>query len=174
MEKNVLDFEKYMDNTSVYVKEKIGEPENGKPGWYHSGERICFMLTSDNYLEIFFGHQSSVCTSEIDFPISEELKEFVWANISICTYCGEELPDGVTIQSNPCRQGDNIIFGKKFDNLCNCPIRFTNPDTKTLEKVKELVEAWKLCIDITHKKKLPLQRAKSNKAKNRRYYPQMA
>jgi len=38
------------------------------------------------------------------------------------------------------------IFGKKFDNLCHCPICFADPDAETFEKIKQLVEAWKLCI----------------------------
>ncbi|MCL2547362.1 MAG: hypothetical protein FWE06_09335 [Oscillospiraceae bacterium] len=116
---------------------------------YHLGERICFLIAvlSHNEVHIFFGHQSIVCTSDFDnFPISDELKEFVWSNLSVCGYCGEELPDGMTIQSNACRQGDNIIFEKKFDNLCNCPICFHNPGAETYEKIKELVEAWKYCI----------------------------
>ena len=133
LQKNAIDFAEFMKNSSADD---------------YLGECVCFTVTNEvGDLHVFFGHQSIVCTSDFDFPISDELKNFVWSNVNICSYCGEKLPEGVTIQSNACRQGDNIIFGKKFNNLCNCPICFNNPDAETFDKIKKLVEVWKLCID---------------------------
>ena len=139
---NAIDFVTHMNKTYG-----ITENPDGTSGWYHLGERICFHIVVPNQFLVFFGHQSIVSTSDFDnFPLSDELKEFAWSSVNVCRYCGKEMPIGMTIQSNPCRQGDNIIFGKKFDNLCNCPIGWINPDAKTFEKIKELAEAWKLCI----------------------------
>jgi len=139
---SALDFIAYMNETFGFT-----ENPDGTSGWYHLGERICFHVICPNQFLIFFGHQSIVSTSDFDsFPISDELKEFTWSSVNVCRYCPGEMPVGMTIQSNPCRQGDNIIFGKKFDNLCNCPIGWINPDAKTLEKIKELAVAWKHCI----------------------------
>ena len=133
LQKNTLDFIEYMNETF---------------GWNHLGQAICFLTVDRNRLTIYFGHQSIICcTYDFDYsPINDELKEFTWSNVNVCNCHRGNLPVGFTVQTNPCRQGDNIIFGKKFDNLCNCPIGFTNPDAETFEKIKELVEAWKLCI----------------------------
>jgi len=136
--KNILGFVDYMNKSFDC---------DGTNAWFYLGECICFHVSHPHEEVVYFGHKSIVCTSERDdLPVSNELKEFVWANLNVCGYCGQELPDGITIQSNACREGDNIIFGKKFDNLCNCPIGFPNPDAEAIEKIKRLAEAWKLCI----------------------------
>ena len=138
LQKNIHDFVDYMNKTFQ---------GDGTNAWFYLDECICFHVSNPHEEVIYFGHKSIVTTSECDdLPVSEELKEFVWVNLNVCGYCGETLPAGLTIQSNACRQGDNIIFGRKFDNLCNCPICFPNPDAETFEKIKQLAEAWKLCI----------------------------
>ena len=127
---NALDFVEHMNKTS---------------GWQHLGEGVCFTVTDPGNLYIFvYGPQSSVCNSDFDsYPMSDELKGFVFANINQCNHyrtngkqcgCGQQPGHSFT------------ILGRKYDNLCNCPICFMNPDAETFEKVKELVEAWKLCI----------------------------
>jgi hypothetical protein len=144
LQKNTLEFVRHMNATYDFV-----QYEDGSNGWYYMGERICFHVSVPNQFLVFFGHQSIVSTSECnDFPISDELKEFTYANVHICSYCGEELPNGLTIQTNGCREGDNIIFGKKYDNLCNCPIGFENPDVETFEMIKRLAGAWRNCIAV--------------------------
>ena len=123
--KNALDFIQFLDETC---------------GNYHLGESICIYIICREQFLIFFGHQSIVSTSDFEnFPISDEIKEFAWSSVNECRYCGKEMPAGMTIQSNPCRQGDNIIFGKKYDNLCHCPIFFYAPDAQNLEKLKKFL-----------------------------------
>ena len=115
-------------------------------GWRHMDETVCFTVTDPGNFYIFvFGAQSSICNSELDsYPISDEMKQFVFDNINHCHHfrtngekcgCGQQPGHSYT------------ILGKKYDNLCNCPICFMNPDAATFEKVKELVGAWKLCIE---------------------------
>jgi len=121
------------------------EHMNKSSGWRHLDESTCFTVTDPGNLYIFVhGPNSSVCNSDFDnYPISDELKEFVFAHVNQCNHfrtngklcgCGQQPGHSFT------------ILGKKFDNLCNCPICFMNPDAQTFEKVKELVETWKLCI----------------------------
>jgi len=135
---NALAFVDHMDTTE---------------GWSHMGEGVCFTVTDPGNLYIYFGHKSIVATSERDdLPVTDTLKEFVWANVNVCGYCGVDLTvcsdddRAKIIRYNACRQGDNIIFGKKYDNLCNCPICFANPDAEMFEKIKQLAAAWKDCI----------------------------
>lgn len=128
--KNALEFVEYMNKTS---------------GWEHLGEQVCFIVTNmvTKYGRFFNGN-GSVYNSDFDnYPINNELREFVFAQINQCTHfrtngkecgCGEQPGH------------DYIILGKKYTNLCHCPICFADPDTETFKKIKELVEAWKLCI----------------------------
>jgi len=98
---NALDFAKHMEETS---------------GWEHLGEGVCFTVTDPDHLYIYFGTESSVCTSEFDkYPISDEMKEFAWANVNQCNHfrtsggmCGCGKQPGLSF----------IILGRKFDNLC--------------------------------------------------------
>ena len=134
LQKNALDFVEHMNKTS---------------GWNHLGEDVCFIVTDlvtkyGSFFIFVYGPKSSVCNSGFDnYPINDELKKFVFDHINQCAHfrtngkecgCGQQPGHSFT------------ILGKKFDNLCNCPICFANPDAETFEKVKELVEAWKLCI----------------------------
>ena len=139
-----------LKNALVFV-----EHMNASSGWKHLDETVCFTVTDPGNLYIFFGHHpGSVCfrTNESSsdsemYPMDEALKEFVWANVNQCNHfrtngklcgCGQQPGYSFT------------ILDRKFDNLCNCPICFMNPDAETFEKVKELVEAWKRCIDDKH------------------------
>jgi hypothetical protein len=70
--KNALDFVEYMNKSS---------------GWNHLGESVCFTVTDPGNLYIYFGHKSIVCTSDFDnYPISDELKEFVFAHVNQCNH----------------------------------------------------------------------------------------
>ena len=142
--RNALDFATYMDNTS---------------SWKHLGENVCFIVTDPgDYLYVYFGHnKSSVCfkTTEnngetFNYPMDESLKIFAWARVNQCNHfrtngkicgCGQEPGHSF------------MIFGEKFDNLCNCPICFLNPNADTFEKLKKLVEAWKICIEVNKRTK---------------------
>jgi len=128
--KNALEFVEHMNKTS---------------GWEHLGEQVCFiitnMVTKYGKFFIFFNGQSSIFSADyVNYPISDDLKDFVFAQIVHCNRC--------SISGCGENAGRNLtIFGKKFDNLCHCPICFADPDAETFKKIKELVEVWKLCID---------------------------
>ena len=140
LQKNALDFAPYMNDSFACT---------------HLGENFCFMCVDPGHLYIYFGNiPGSLCfrTDESNsdnksYPMDESVKEFVWANVNQCNHfrtngkicgCGQQPGHSFT------------ILGKKFDNLCNCPICFKNPDAETFEKIKELVEAWKRCIKDKH------------------------
>ena len=73
------------------------------------------------------------------FPISDELREFVWDNVRICSKCGcPDMPRG----------GNKIILGKEFEDTCECDIWFVNPDAETLILFKKFVELTKHNIDV--------------------------
>jgi len=118
------------------------------------GEQICEILihpiNNQPYWNIyFFKHSSVFNTDRQDLPIDDELKEFVWSLVKTCTYFrtnGKECGCGD-------QPGSNLtIFGKNFNNCCHAVIWFGNPDAETVNKIKKLVEAWKLCIaEITNK-----------------------
>ena len=138
LQKNALDFAAYINNSSGALQ--------------HLGDDICGMVifppkdSPPSGLYIFFGGpNSSICASDYkNYPINESIKEFAWAHINHCAH----------FRSNGkiCGCGDQpgyslMILGKKFDNLCHCPICFENPDSETFEKIRELAEAWKRCIE---------------------------
>ena len=69
------------------------------------------------------------------------MKETVWAHTSVCGQekCHEGWKD--------CGGGKKTIFGREYDNLCHGPLKFTNPDVKTLENIKKLLLLLKPDID---------------------------
>ena len=59
------------------------------------------------------------------YPIAEELKAFIWANIRVCNgQCG--CP-------NWPRGGNQTVFGKEFESVCSSVFFFQNPDANTLK-----------------------------------------
>ena len=77
---------------------------------------------------IFFNY----CSFGEEDSVDNELKEFVWANVNICSRCHDGW--------ETCGGGNDVIFfGKTFKNTCNSPLAFTNPDTNDLENIKKLL-----------------------------------
>ncbi|MCL2641033.1 MAG: hypothetical protein FWD53_09335 [Phycisphaerales bacterium] len=128
---NSLDFARWMDETS---------------GWTHSDEGVCFTVTDPGNFYLFvYGPGSSVCNSDFnDYPMSDEMKEFVHANVNHCNYIKS---GGKECGCREKRWRSFTILGRKYDNLCYCCICFKNPDLETFNKIKELVPVWKRCID---------------------------
>ena len=62
----------------------------------------------------------------------EAVKETAWAHASPCGHCHPGWKD--------CGGGERVIFGKTYEWLCHSPLMFTNPDKKTLENVKKLMQ----------------------------------
>ena len=115
--KNALDFEEYL---------------------FKSGYGVLFSIEDSPRLLYFVAGNSPIChTERNDLPISESLKEFIWAHTNNCNSCS-----GCSQQGISC-----TILGKKFDRLlCKCPIIFENPDSEKFEKLKALEDALKLCV----------------------------
>ena len=63
--------------------------------------------------------------------MDESIKEIAWKHVDICSNCGGCKNSGGNRKT---------IFGKEFDNVCVTPMRFENPDAKTVECVKKLIE----------------------------------
>lgn len=78
--------------------------------------------------------------------LSDEFKEIVWSNQITCQNCGK------------CALPLNHIFGKKYDYACEKSVGFTNPDVKSIECVKKLIE-------------LRREEIKTGKAKKHKYIP---
>lgn len=68
-----------------------------------------------------------------NFPIDQHVKEAAWENIAPCGSCGGECSPGFS----------KTVFGKKFDNVCNSTLMFTNPGVSTLEYLKKIVDVRK-------------------------------
>jgi len=134
--KNALDFIAYMKANGMTTHaehhsafEYKGEwvcivciiPVDGVPGW----------VIFDNPLTSKFD----------DFPVGDDLKEFAWAHVNICTSCGGSSGCG----SQPGRT--KIIFGKEFKNICTSDVAFWNPDTDALKKIMQLIDIWKKSVD---------------------------
>ena len=71
-----------------------------------------------------------------DGPVDDAVKETAWAHAGICGH----FESG----GKHCGCGDQpgfrrTIFGRVFENRCHSPLRFTNPDARTLEHVKTLL-----------------------------------
>ena len=67
-----------------------------------------------------------------DYPITDEIKEILWANIRKCSgECG--CP-------NWPRGGNPTVFGKTFESVCSSKFWFANPEGETLEDIKKLVK----------------------------------
>ena len=69
--------------------------------------------------------------------LSNDLKEFIIANIKICRVyhgeaCGCGSEPGVT----------KSIFGKLYNNVCTSEIQLVNPSSDVLDVFKEVIEWW--------------------------------
>jgi hypothetical protein len=69
-----------------------------------------------------------------NFPLDDRIKEIAWKNVDICKNCG-----GCNLGTGTSK----IIFGREFDNVCRTTMKFINPDVKTLECLKKIVEIRK-------------------------------
>ena len=68
-----------------------------------------------------------------DFLECEELKDIVCMSLAKCTSCGHQCNSGTGFTKSVC--------GKDFENICGCcPVRFHNPNMKTLKTIKKVIE----------------------------------
>ena len=72
-----------------------------------------------------------------EFQLDEQLKEFAWTHINVCTSCGGSSGCG----SQPGLT--KTILGKEFNNLCTSEVAFWNPDAEALGKILQMIYIWK-------------------------------
>ena len=65
----------------------------------------------------------------MDFPVDEQFREFVWAHVDHCGNCGQTCYPG----------RHKRILGKEFENVCDTPFHFPNPDAETMENIRKLI-----------------------------------
>ena len=112
-------------------------PENTESDCWHYRNKALIVIHSYDYDDNMWFIYGNVENIE-GFPINDELKEFVWKNVRICSKCGcPGMPRG----------GNKTILGKEFENTCDCDIWFMNPDSETLELFKKFMMLTKYNID---------------------------
>jgi len=87
---------------------------------------------------IFF----NICDFDGGDSVSDILKQTAWTHAHVC--------DHFASNGNRCGCGDQpgfrgTMFGKEFENLCKCPLQFTNPGAKKLDHAKKLLLMLKPC-----------------------------
>ena len=105
----------------------------------HKGKRVCIVRLWDDSRSIIpynaIGPWPEFSAEWEKFIFDEGLDEIVLENINHCRHC------------LPCQPGkDLIILGKECTNVCNVMYLFWNPDERTMECVKKLLEFRKQCI----------------------------
>jgi len=125
---NVLNFVAYLKEIGMTI-----HPDDPNRFTY-MGEYTCILVFFDDMLFIC---DCPICEHD-GFPIEESLKEFAQANVKKC--------DNHQECDHEAKGATKTIFGKEFDNLCSSEIQFFNPDAESFEKIKKLMEYWKLII----------------------------
>ena len=139
--KNFLDFNESLKQKNL-SKSATSTGKNGYQGWAvrYKGSMICHFRTYKDYW--FISYFKSVNINKCEGLISDELKEFILANI-------------VSPLCQGCKGHDNrIILGKKHDKVCGCHLlHLKNPSGQALEYAKELLLINKAIVDNTAENK---------------------
>ena len=140
------DSQKYAFEFTSFLRDNEVLFERGKGYWEdkhywmvkYKNQYICFILIgSEDKMELnswIIWSDDSNSNWFSDFLLEEPLKETFWKNIDFCGNCG-----GCKNKKGTSKK----IFGKEFNNVCITTFKFTNPDLKTLECIKELVKIRK-------------------------------
>ncbi|MCL2512982.1 MAG: hypothetical protein FWF08_03690 [Oscillospiraceae bacterium] len=137
---NALGFIAFLRESGFKTEDKYGN------NFYYMSEPTCILLCfeNENYPDGEWGvYNSPICEYE-GIPLDEDLKEFSRENVRICKgECGcRKWPRG----------GDQTVFGKKFEGVCSSVIMYQNPDAEAIEKIKKIMEHWKLIIADSKKR----------------------
>jgi len=127
---NALDFAEYLEANEMVIDSGVIS---------YKGKDVCYMHLDDakEYPSPWTIWTAGDHISEHeDVPLSEQMKETVWANVNNCGNCGAGCNPGTR----------KMIFGKEFDNVCSVDMDFYRPDATTLECVKKLLEMRKYII----------------------------
>lgn len=131
---NSLDFITHLSDNRVNFKRLSGYWEN-QLYWQVNckNDCVCYILLNGNGDEKQFAPftvwtDDSSSNRYENYSIKDEFREAAWRNVDYCVHCGS------------CSGGtQKTIFGKKFDNVCRTSMRFTNPDLKEFEALKEIL-----------------------------------
>lgn len=136
----------------AFLRENGTEFERGKGYWAdkcywmikHKDEYICFILigseddAASESWTVWSDDSASDCYAKA--YLDERIKDIAWKHIDYCGKCGGcKNPGG----------SRKIIFRKEFSHVCITTFRFDNPDIKTVECIKKLVEFRKRHIDFS-------------------------
>ena len=128
--KNALDFAEYLNANKMTA--------NGAEISYQ-GKPVCYMHLegAEDYPGPWtIWTEGDYRSEHEDVPMDDNMKEIAWSNVNTCGDCGGDCSPGKS----------KLIFGKKFDNVCNADMAFYIPDAETLKCVKKLLEMRKHMI----------------------------
>ena len=134
---NALDFVDYLTEKSITLNKEWDKGFR----FIKNGKSPCLIVFNmQNNGEWFICDVPVVSEPEWD-SISNDLKEFIIANIKICN----------VHQGNPCGCGSEpgiskSIFGKVHNNVCTSEIQFINPDSDVLNKLKKIIDWWEINV----------------------------
>jgi hypothetical protein len=126
-QKNALDFVAYLREN------KLNPAWSAKNVCTVSSKtfRVCFIrlhgAADYHNLDVGCWNISPFIGEYEDDTLADKYKEIVWANKKDCQSCSQ------------CALKLDAIFGKNFPHSCEGSILFVNPDTKTVECVKQLI-----------------------------------
>jgi len=140
MQKNALDFVAYMRAAGM-----TSNTEHSNAFMYRD-EWVCIVCIypDDNGIGWTIFDNPLCGRKHADFPVDEDLKEFARAHVNIC---GHFASEGKVCGCGSQPGSRKTIFGKEYDNVCTSEVAFRNPNGEVLEKIKQLIEAWRLCVD---------------------------
>lgn len=135
-QENALKFAAYLNENGLSPISLPYEMDNGKTIGVkipHNGHYLGWMLVKENsewrfQIFNFLDFGKSIHSDERD----EEFKKAVHDHVSIC---------GAPCHDECWRAKDAKIFGKEFKSVCSQHSQdFLNPDEKTIEHIKKLIE----------------------------------
>ena len=111
--------------------------------FFYKGEHTCIIISfqHDEFPCGYWGVYDCPIEECDSFPLDENIKELAWANVKKCDMCGGGGCGHENMGAN------KMVFGQHFEGICSSECQFHAPDTEALEKIKKLMDYWKLMID---------------------------
>lgn len=146
VQKNALGFIGYLRISGMEF-ERAGGYWKNQLYWFvtYKNEPVCYILIHGSGAEekfypwtVWSDDSGSKCFE--DYPLDGQMKELAWKHVDLCENCGGGCSPGTT----------KTVFGKQFDHVCRTTVRFINPDSNTLEFMKEMIKIRKYDILKNH------------------------